>query len=210
MRNSYILMGDIIGSRTLDQSLIIEHFKKCTSYINKKYANKLLSPLTITLGDEFQGVVQELNDTIKIVVDLEEFIIENNFNFKLRYVVNYGKIETIINSKIAYEMLGEGLTNARMIINEMKNSSQRFKFKIDNLEKESIINNSFTIFQNIIDNWKIHKDHELISHLLKYKDYKIVAEKMNKERSLIWKREKSLNLASYNASKNILQNITKL
>ncbi|MBU3661503.1 MAG: hypothetical protein FGM14_16690 [Flavobacteriales bacterium] len=208
MKN-YILMCDIIGSRNLDQVVTIEQFKKCTSHINKKYANSLLSPLTITLGDEFQGIVQNLNDSIQILIDLEEFIIENNFKFKLRYVVNYGKIETKINNKIAYEMLGEGLTNARIIMNELKNSSHRFNFIIDNLEKEIIINNSFIIFQNIIDNWNINKDNQLISNFLKFKDYKIVAEKMNKERSLIWKREKSLNLASYNSSKIILQTISK-
>jgi len=33
---------------------------------------------------------------------------------------------------------------------------------------------------------------------------------MDKERSRIWKREKSLNLASYNSVKEILDNITKL
>lgn len=203
-------MCDIIGSRNLDQALTIEHFKKCTSYINKKYSNILLSPLTITLGDEFQGVIQKLNDTIEIIIDLEEFIIENNFKFKLRYVVNYGKIQTEINNKIAYEMLGEGLTNARAIINDMKNSSSRFNFIIDNTEKGVIINNSFIILQNIIDKWKISKDYELISNFFKFKDYKIIAEKMNKERSLIWKREKSLNLSSYNASKIILKNITKI
>lgn len=209
MKN-YILMCDIIGSRNLDQTMTIENFKKCTSYINKKYSNSLLSPLTITLGDEFQGIVVNLKDTIEIIIDLEEFIIENNFKFKLRYVVNYGKIQTEINKKIAYEMLGEGLTNARITINKMKNSSSRFNFKIDNIEKEIIINNTFIIFQNIIDNWKISKDHELISNFLKFKDYKIVAKKLNKERSLIWKREKSLNLSSYNSSKIILENITKI
>lgn len=203
-------MCDIIGSRNLDQILTLEHFKKCTNYINKKYSNSLLSPLTITLGDEFQGVVQNLNDTIEIVIDLEEFIIENNFKFKLRYVVNYGKIQTEINNKIAYEMLGEGLTNARNMINEMKNSSNRFTFIIDSKEKGVIINNTFIILQNIIENWKISKDYELISNFFKFKDYKIIAEKMNKERSLIWKREKSLNLSSYNASKAILMNITKI
>lgn len=203
-------MCDIIGSRKLDQVSVIDNFKKCTKYINQKYSNALLSPLTITLGDEFQGIVKKLDDTVKILIDLEEFIIENNLNIKLRYVVNYGNIETKINDKIAYEMLGEGLTNARTIINNMKKSSIRFKFNVANIEQNNIINNSFIIIQNIIDNWKINKDHDLIGNFFKYKDYKIVAKKMNKERSLMWKREKSLNLVSYNCAKEILENTTKL
>lgn len=209
MKN-YILMSDIIGSRKQDQIVLIEHFKKCTKYINEKYSELLLSPLTITLGDEFQGVIKDLENAIRIVVDLEEFIIENNFEIKLRYVVVYGNIETKINDKIAYEMLGEGLTNARMTINNMKTASDRFHFSIDCIEKNTIINNSFIILQNIVDNWKITKDHQLITNFLNFKDYKIVAEKLNKERSLMWKREKSLNLSSYYSVKEILKNITKL
>lgn len=207
MRN-YILMSDVIGSRSKDQKLLMENFKLCTQYINKKYSEYILSPLTITLGDEFQGIIKDLDSTIKILLDIEEFIIENNFDIKLRYVMVYGKIDTKINNEIAYEMLGEGLTNARNLLNNMKSSGNRFYIDSQNPQKNSIINNSFNIFQHIVDDWKINKDYLLISNLIKYKDYKIVSEKMNKERSLIWKREKSLNLSSYNSIKEILNTIT--
>lgn len=207
MKN-YILMSDVIGSRSKDQKLLMENFKLCTKYINKKYSGHILSPLTITLGDEFQGIIKDLDSTIKILLDIEEFIIENNFDIKLRYVMVYGKIDTKINNEIAYEMLGEGLTNARNLLNNMKSSGNRFYIDSQNPQKNSIINNSFNIFQHIVDDWKINKDYLLISNLIKYKDYKIVSEKMNKERSLIWKREKSLNLSSYNSIKEILNTIT--
>lgn len=206
----YILMCDIIGSGKSNQVLLLDHFKKCTKFINQKYSDSLLSPLTITLGDEFQGVVKNINDSIKIVIEIEEFIIKNNFNIKLRYIVNYGTIDTKINHKVAYEMMGEGLTNARVMINNMKKSSIRFKIKTDDIEITNIINNSLIIYQHIIDNWNIAKDYKLISNFLKFKDYKIVAENLKKERSLIWKREKSLNLSSYYAVKEILENVTRL
>lgn len=206
----YILMCDIIGSGKSNQVLLLDHFKKCTKFINQKYSDSLLSPLTITLGDEFQGVVKNINDSIKIVIEIEEFIIKNNFNIKLRYIVNYGTIDTKINHKVAYEMMGEGLTNARVMINNMKKSSIRFKIKTDDNEITNIINNSLIIYQHIIDNWNIAKDYKLISNFLKFKDYKIVAENLKKERSLIWKREKSLNLSSYYAVKEILENVTRL
>lgn len=206
----YILMCDIIGSGKSNQVLLLDHFKKCTKFINQKYSDSLLSPLTITLGDEFQGVVKNINDSIKIVIEIEEFIIKNNFNIKLRYIVNYGTIDTKINHKVAYEMMGEGLTNARVMINNMKKSSIRFKIKTDDNEITNIINNSLIIYQHIIDNWNIAKDYKLISNFLKFKDYKIVAENLKKERSLIWKREKSLNLSSYYAVIEILENVTRL
>lgn len=203
----FIIMCDIVESSQLDPISTIDHFKRCTNYINDKYS--LLSPLTITLGDEFQGVVRNLVDSVNIIIDLEEYIIECNFNIKLRYVIYYGNIDTAINPKIAYEMLGDGLTKARKTINELKSTSARFNLIIDDNNKKSIINNCFIIYQSIIDNWNIRRDHSLISNLIKYNDYKVVAKKMNKERSLIWKREKNLNLIAYKAIKDILKNISK-
>ncbi len=209
MKN-FILMSDIIGSSSKNQNRLMQDFKKCTKYINEKYASNILSKLTITLGDEFQGVVKDLTTALKILIDIEEFIIENNFQIKLRYVLFWGKIDTPINKNIAHEMLGEGLTTARNLINNLKSTGQRFCIDIENSQKSIIINNCFNLYQNIVDNWKIDRDYILISNLIKHKDYKIVSEIMNKERSLIWKREKSLNLTSYNSAKKNLYTIDKL
>ncbi len=204
----FILMSDIIGSSNHHQELLIERFKQCTSYINKKYIDHLISPLTITLGDEFQGIIANLKSSIDVIIDLEEFIINNNFSLKLRYVLIYGEIETNINNHIAFEMLGKGLTKARKLLNNNKSKEERFYIDIDNANCNTIINNSFEIYQNIIDKWKLEKDYQLISSFLKNYDYKIVAEHLNKNRSLIWKREKTLNMSSYFAVKEIL-NVAK-
>ena len=205
----HILMCDVIGSSYKNKKLLMDNFKKCTGYINKKHSDHILSPLTITLGDEFQGVVKDLVSAVKILIDIEEFIIQNNFGFKLRYVLLLGEIETQINKKVAYEMLGKGLTSARRLINDMKSSGERFLIEVGDNNKNALLNNGFNIYQNIVDKWKIKKDYVLISNLIKFHDYKIVSEKMQKERSLIWKREKSLNMSSYNSVKEILYTITK-
>jgi len=42
---------------------------------------------------------------------------------------------------------------------------------------------------------------------LQQKDYKQVAEELNKDRSLMWKREKSLKLDQYFATKEIIKYI---
>lgn len=40
---------------------------------NKTFHNELLSPLTITLGDEFQGLSASLSDSMDILLFLEEY-----------------------------------------------------------------------------------------------------------------------------------------
>lgn len=203
-------MCDVLNSREKNQKNLIEDFRNCTTYINNKYKKNILSPLTITLGDEFQGVIKNLSNSIKIIVELEEFIIKNNFPMKLRYVLYFGEIETEINSNIAYEMLGNGLTDSRRIINNMKEKDSRFYIDTKEESKNSILNNGFNIFQNIVDKWKIEKDYEIIDSLIEFKDYKIVSEKLNKNRSLVWKREKNLNISSYTSAKEILLVISNI
>ncbi|KFC19254.1 SatD family protein [Chryseobacterium sp. FH1] len=206
----YILMCDVLNSREKDQKNLIENFRDCKNYINNKYKKNILSPLTITLGDEFQGIIKNLSNSIKIILDLEEFIIKNNFPMKLRYVLYFGEIETEINSDIAYEMLGNGLTDSRRIINNMKENDSRFYIDTKEESKNSILNNGFNILQNIVDKWKIEKDHEIIDSLIEFKDYKIVSEKLNKNRSLVWKREKNLSISSYTSAKEILLVISNI
>ncbi|WP_426094330.1 SatD family protein [Flavobacterium sp. DSR2-3-3] len=206
----YILMADIINSGKKEQKPLMEDFKNLIAEINQIYKADILSPLTITLGDEFQGVIKNLTASIQIILTLEENSIYNKLNFKLRYVLNQGEIETLVNEKIAYEMLGSGLTEARLKLNDSKYKKFRFNIALDNLLQQSILNDAFIIFENITDKWSLKNDYELASNFIQFKDYKIVSEKMSKTRSLIWKREKTLHMESYNAAKNIIQTITSI
>ncbi|WP_426063328.1 SatD family protein [Flavobacterium sp. DSP2-3-1] len=206
----YILMADIINSGKKEQKPLMEDFKNLIAEINQIYKADILSPLTITLGDEFQGVIKNLTASIQIILTLEENSIHNKLNFKLRYVLNQGEIETPVNEKIAYEMLGSGLTEARLKLNDSKYKKFRFNIAIDDLLQQSILNDAFIIFENITDKWSLKNDYELASNFIQFKDYKIVSEKMSKTRSLIWKREKTLHMESYNAAKNIIQTITSI
>ncbi|WP_400263451.1 SatD family protein [Sphingobacterium sp. SG20118] len=206
----FILMSDIIGSGQKNQTSLMVDFKKTVAKINNDYKNSLPSPLTITLGDEFQGLVSNLETGLDIILELEEEIIRQGYDFQLRYVLLYGDIETKINKEIAYEMLGDGLRDARYTLNSMKSKSQRFYIQIGNTDLDSILNNTFLILENIIDKWNPEKDYELIEAFITFKDYKIVADQVKKTRSQIWKREKTLNISSYEATKAILRTISKL
>ena len=68
-------------------------------------------------------------------------------------------------------------------------------------------NDAFLLFQSIIDDWKINKDYAIIGMFLQHKDYKQVAEQANKDRSLMWKRERSLKIDEYFAIKAIIKYI---
>ncbi|MCV0429030.1 MAG: SatD family protein, partial [Roseibium sp.] len=52
-----VLMGDVIGSEQMERSRLHARFNSAVQAINTEYGSLLLSPLTITLGDEFQGLL---------------------------------------------------------------------------------------------------------------------------------------------------------
>lgn len=205
----FILMGDIIASGEKDQKQLMSEFKLLIKEVNNNNKNGILSPLTITLGDEFQGVIKDLSTSINIILEIEESIFRNKFNFKLRYILNEGYIDTPINKEIAYEMLGSGLTEARYKLNELKNQKERFIIFLDNKLQNNILINAFKIYDNIVGKWSIEKDYEIASNFIKFNDYKIVSDVMKKNRSLLWKREKTLNIDTYNSTKNIIKIISQ-
>jgi len=105
-----ILMADIMQSRKGDQNELMSKFKKLTDEVNADNRSSLLSPITITLGDEFQCIPINVSTATAIILQLEEKLIVARASFKLRYVLYEGPIDTPINKDIAYGMLGEGLT----------------------------------------------------------------------------------------------------
>lgn len=202
---NFILMADIIGSSNMQQKMLMVDFKSVVNVINRKAKQTIISPMTITLGDEFQGVIDDLQSALEIILMMEEEIISQQLNFKLRYVLVEGEIDTPINKKIAYEMLGSGLTEARNLLLASKKSNTRFEIQTENKAKTAVINDAFSIYQSIIDNWQLEKDFQLITTFIQFKDYKLVAEKLNKDRSLMWRREKTLKMKEYLSIKNIIK-----
>jgi hypothetical protein len=194
-------MADVIKSRKADAKKTAEDLKTLAGAVNKKFKQGILSPLTITLGDEFQTVLKDIKTGISIILFTEELCIEKKIGFRLRYVLVSGEIETPINHKIAYGMIGEGLTRARETINHLKKSEDRFYFFTE--ENRSDLNNLFIIYQSFINDWK-QKDFKIISDFIRLDDYKLVAEENDKTPSLMWKRRKSLKIKEYKVIKSLI------
>lgn len=197
-------MADIIKSRKSDQQNLMQSFKKVTDKTTASNPDNFLSPITITLGDEFQAVATNLLSAISIIQNLEENIIALKGDFHLRYVLLEGEIETTINPNIAYGMLGSGLTEARETLIRLKKSKSRFHVILQDKALENALQNAFVAFQGIIDDWKPNKDYYIVTEFLQNRDYKEVAIELNKERSLIWKREKGLKIEEYFALKQVI------
>ena len=113
-------------------------FKSLTLKANQQFKSQIISPLTITLGDEFQGIVDTVQTLFELVFFLEEQRIEAGYTFQLRYSLVYGEIETKVNTKIAYEMYGSGLTQAREGLQVAKESGQQYYIDVKSVQEEHL------------------------------------------------------------------------
>lgn len=204
-KKRHILMADVVGSHAKDSNELMADFQVLVSYTNKIYSESIESPLTITLGDEFQGIVSSAITGIDIILAMEEYILEEEFDFKLRYVLYEGVIETPVNAEIAHEMLGSGLVNARKRLNEMKKDSSRFYVST---KSSTEINKMMKVTQHFIDGWH-PKDRSTVSGFLQGHDYKALAKIHQKDESTLWRRRKSLAIDEYLLCKDLIHYLVK-
>ena len=202
MRN-WILMGDIVGSSNADQLILQREFASLIRRVNEDYPSSFESPLTITLGDEFQGVVRSSKEAAEVVIALEEYRWDLEIEIVIRYSLGLGEITTPINPNIAYGMLGPGLSEVREALVEMKQEEDRMMIS-GKFETKTQLALSMNIFLEKQEEWK-WRDREIISGYFKYRDYKKVAEVMGKDVSLIWRRFKSLEFDSYRKRKKLVR-----
>jgi hypothetical protein len=208
MADQFIVMGDILRSRKYNGRELMREFKDLVSTCNKKLAVGILSPYTITLGDEFQGVAKSLHWSVKSILCFEESLLQKGFPFMLRYVIHYGQIETPLNRKFAYGMLGPGLTQARKLLSDKRRGRPRFLFDLPDRTLAVQLNNLFSVMASLIRDWK-PKDTELIFDMLTIEDNSIIGAKYGKNRSQIWKRRKNLHIDDYKALQLVILELSK-
>lgn len=198
-----ILMGDVVSSSNYEAIKLGIDLKQLVDAANEKFKNHILSPLTITLGDDFQTVLDSIHTGIEIIFFIEEECLKQKLDFKLHYVFHTGSINTKINPDIAYEMLGEGLTRARKLLSIKKRERKRFKIEIESTIHSEQINRLFEVMDTFIMNWK-KEDYPLILDMIQNDNNSEVGEKHNKNRDQIWKRRNTLMIKEYNLIKEII------
>lgn len=204
MSDFHIVMADIVKSRSYNGEVLIDSFSRLVHRCNEMYENEILSPYTITLGDEFQGIVKSLKAAIETIFYLEEALLVEDLSFQLRYVVVFDKIETPINREIAHGMTGPGLALAREMLTKKQRSKSRFQFKL-NYGHDFELNMLFRLVESLVSCWN-KKDYIFIKEMLCNDDDKSVAEKFNKNRSQVWKRRKTLRIEDYSILKKLIYN----
>jgi hypothetical protein len=196
-------MADIVRSSGENAKALMRSFQIVVNAVNKQHQKQILSPLTITLGDEFQGIVRNVKAALQIIFDLEQHSMTATVPFTLRYVLVEGVVETGINKAKAHGMLGPGLTEARERLNAMKTTLNRFEVALKDTSRTEDLNLMLVIMQGIANQWtKAQKG--IVATYLRLGDYKLVAEKLRRDPTSAWRRQRSLMITEYNAIQTLM------
>jgi hypothetical protein len=144
-----VLIGDIVNSKSISQRAKIQ--SQLSSIFNKINDDKLLlSPYTITLGDEFQAVYNKADRVFNHIWQISLAI----YPLKIRFSIGVGEITTKINRKQAIGMDGPAFYNARNGLNELKESGFLFMINSDELASKEIIKQSLFLISHLTAGWK--------------------------------------------------------
>ncbi len=123
-----ISMGDLVESTGhADPNALHRLFNEVVARANRRFAESIVSPLTITLGDEFQGLSASLRRGFELNHFVRMSLLQEGVSTRL--VLGIGAIDTAVNPDNAWNMMGEGLSLAREKLNaKMGSNCYRFSF----------------------------------------------------------------------------------
>lgn len=211
--NYIAIIGDIKGSKKIDnRNKVQKIMKSLLEDINKKYMDDIYSKFTITLGDEFQGLLCCGANCMKILSEIERKL----HPIKVRIGVGIGGITTEINREISIGADGPGYYKARTAVEYLKKEEKRkqtnpadIRIEIDGDYKSLsiMLNTILSLMTAIKESWT-DRQREIIWDMMEHQDSQLdVAKRLGITQSSV---QKGLSNGKYYAYKDAFDTIEKL
>ena len=209
--NPYVaIIGDMKESKKIDnRSETQKKLKQVLAEINQKYKPEISAKFIITLGDEFQGLLNRGANTMNIVSEIERKM----FPIKIRFGIGIGRITTDINEEMAIGADGPGYYFARDAIDYLKKNEKkkqaiaadiRFEVDCDNQATAIMLNTIVALMTAIKESWS-DRQREIIWDMIEHQDSQTdVANRLKIQQPAV---QKSFSLGKYYAYKNAVDTI---
>jgi hypothetical protein len=144
------LIGDIVSSRKIRNRAEVQ--KKMSALfreLNRKDTT-IISPFTITLGDEFQALYASADNLFKDMW----IIIASLYPVKVKFSIGIGNLTTKINRLQSIGMDGTSFHNARKGLDELKEKPFLFNIITDGGDVLKLERQSLFLISQILKKWK--------------------------------------------------------
>ncbi len=208
----FAVIGDIKNSRKIkDRFQVQEQLKQVLEEINSEFDNYIAAKFIVTLGDEFQGLLNSTQPIIRII----ERIMLKMHPVKIRFGIGFGDISTKINREMAIGADGTAYHHARRMINEIKKShksrmSDQTAVKLaadDNASIVALANSTFSLWSLIQGKWTQKQVRLILETVICENNQREVARRLGIVQSTVQRGLKSSGYYSYLHTKRVLEEV---
>lgn len=166
----FAIIGDIIESKKISERFKVqEKLEEVLARMNGEYAPFIASNFTITIGDEFQGL---LLDSTRILEIIDKIKISMQ-PVDIRFGIGVGEITTKINNRLSIGADGPAYWNAREAILEIHNDNDYGKARIliksdENKNLIRVMNESLRLCDYIESRWRDTQKEVVERSILKF------------------------------------------
>lgn len=171
-----VIIGDISGSKQLngmDRYQTQLFVKSAIVQINEEYQSFIEAPMTITKGDEFQGLIDSPGQAYQIIQALEKMV----FPIHVRYGMGVGQIYRM-GGTLPIEMDGPAFHKANGALTQAKKRKIGAWFISEIESYDKLINTVLSLVSAIKSRWN-DRHYKLYWDYKELGTYKRVAEQQN-------------------------------
>lgn len=182
--NVIAVIADIVRSKIIkDRDAFQKGLENKLQEINTQSKKNIISPYTITLGDEFQAVYKTAGS---IFSDIWK-IIDGIYPVKVRFAIGHDQIITEANEKRALGMDGPAFHSARDGLSKMKKFDMTIiQFFGSEIPAVELINNSLFLVAEIIDKWK-QNTVSIMNGIMRKKKYSLIGKELDITERAVYK-----------------------
>jgi len=180
--NLVTVIGDIVLSRGIsERSAFQRRLKQALGALNRRHPD-ILSPYTVTLGDEFQAVYRRADRLFRDFTFLQRMLCPN----RIRFAIGIGTLTTPLNARMAIGMDGPAFHVARKGMEEMKQSGGLLRVMPDDGAGAAWVNPTLDLLSHVTVGWKQNRV-EVLQRLLDGEDPQAIARAMKLTPAAVYK-----------------------
>lgn len=169
-----VIIADIVASRRIGGRPEFQRsLKDLLARASDGASSSLLSPYTLTLGDEFQAVYAKVDTLFSDILQ----ILTSVSPVPVRFAICRGELSTDVNRTAALEMDGPAFYGARALMEQLK-SEQRSVVRVavaDGSFDPELANAGLRLFANEMERWRSESTLAILNALLLRKTTKQTA-----------------------------------
>ena len=149
-----VLIGDMVESRQIENRAATQKrfHDTCKSLNRRRKHYHIVSPLMVTLGDEFQGVLGGAEQLWPLIARMEL----DMYPCRFRFSIGVGEITTEVNSRSSLGMDGPAFYHAREGMSMLRKSGGRYR--ITGLDPDDeVFQHVLELLSSIREKWNYNR-----------------------------------------------------